>query len=79
MSYTVTLGPHLIKSYGVKRNYTGLFFSLNTSVFSLGGVLMGWLATKVDKYKVVAVGLALYPVGMLFMGPSKLITSMFDD
>lgn len=40
---------------------------------------MGWLATKVDKYKVVAVGLALYPVGMLFMGPSKLITSMFDD
>lgn len=69
----------MIKRYGVERNYTGLFFSLNTLVFAVGGLLVGGLTARVDKYKVAAGGLALYPGGMLFMGSSSLLTWAFED
>jgi len=31
---------------------------------------MGWLNTKVNPLKMVGVGLVLYPIGLLFLGPS---------
>jgi len=71
--FAPTLSPYLIETFQTTDANTNLFFLFCTGFDAAGAPLMGWLNTKVDPLKMVGFGLFLYPIGIIFLGPSLVL------
>jgi drug/metabolite transporter (DMT)-like permease len=59
----------LFHNLDVKREYTGLFFTLLTVVYTAGCFFAKFLLNKYEKVTVIGFGLFLNPIGLALMGP----------
>jgi MFS family permease len=71
MSTASTLSPHLATDFDIEEGETGLFYTIYTATFAIGGPILGFIASYgVKKINIFCFGVTLYPVALTLIGPS---------
>ena len=60
-------------SLGVPESNVGYGFSVIGGSFGLGSLVAGWLCSKIHRNYVIQIGSLFYGLGILLVGPSKLL------
>lgn len=66
------LGPQFL-SLGVPEANVGYGFSVIGGAFGLGSLVAGWLCCKIHRNYVIQIGSLCQALGILLVGPSKLL------